>query len=107
MGLELTMAITPISEQRRGQARRPARHLRPSGVKGRSGLEAAAHDTARASTAPPPIAVVLLFALADTRTRTSPLMREAFNQAVAAALGNLEQEAGEVRRGGTGGAATW
>jgi signal transduction histidine kinase len=105
MGLELTMAITPISEQRRGQARRPARHLRPSGVKGRSGLEAAAHDTARASTAPPPIAVVLLFALADTRT--SLLMREAFNRAVAAALGNLEQDAGEVRRGGTGGAATW
>ena len=42
--------------------------------------------------------VSLLFALSDTRT--SLLVREAYDRAVAAAWGYLEREAGEVRRGG-------
>ena len=42
----------------------------------------------------------LLFALSDTRT--SLLVREAHDRAVAAALGYLEREAGEVRRGKDG-----
>jgi conjugative relaxase-like TrwC/TraI family protein len=44
-----------------------------------------------------PKGVSLLFALADPRT--SLLVREAHDRAVAAALGYLEREAGEVRRG--------
>jgi conjugative relaxase-like TrwC/TraI family protein len=47
-----------------------------------------------------PKGVSLLFALADPRT--SRLVREAHDRAVAAALGYLEREAGEVRRGRDG-----
>lgn len=47
-----------------------------------------------------PKGVSLLFALADART--SLLVREAHDRAVAAALGYLEREAGEVRRGRDG-----
>jgi conjugative relaxase-like TrwC/TraI family protein len=47
-----------------------------------------------------PKGVSLLFALSDTRT--SLLVREAHDRAVAAALGYLEREAGEVRRGKDG-----
>jgi conjugative relaxase-like TrwC/TraI family protein len=47
-----------------------------------------------------PKGVSLLFALADPRT--SLLVREAHDRAVTAALGYLEREAGEVRRGRDG-----
>ena len=47
-----------------------------------------------------PKGVSLLFALGDERT--SLLVREAHDRAVAAALGYLEREAGEVRRGRDG-----
>jgi conjugative relaxase-like TrwC/TraI family protein len=47
-----------------------------------------------------PKGVSLLFALSDTRT--SLLVREARDRAVAAVLGYLEREAGEVRRGRDG-----
>jgi conjugative relaxase-like TrwC/TraI family protein len=47
-----------------------------------------------------PKGVSLLFALADRRT--SLLVREAHDRAVAAAVGYLEREAGEVRRGRDG-----
>jgi conjugative relaxase-like TrwC/TraI family protein len=47
-----------------------------------------------------PKGVSLLFAL--SHTRTSLLVREAHDRAVAAALGYLEREAGEVRRGKDG-----
>jgi conjugative relaxase-like TrwC/TraI family protein len=47
-----------------------------------------------------PKGISLLFALSDPRT--SLLVREAHDRAVAAALGYLEREAGEVRRGRDG-----